>query len=215
MKPLLLRLWCWLRENRPWLVNLYLFLHICAFVAWQVYQLVVSGRFDFVETSFVVQNIVLAAVVLIRRDHLAVDGNWVHQAVALAAFFSGVAFIGQPTSGGDDVRLVSQIVVATSNLIGIASLLHLGKSFGILIANRGIQRGGVYRLIRHPMYLSDILLRIGFAISHYSLLSLGLAFVSIAFYVYRAVLEERFLVHDSEYRDYRERVRYCFVPGVF
>jgi protein-S-isoprenylcysteine O-methyltransferase Ste14 len=215
VKALTERFWHWLRANRPWLVNLYLFVHICAFIFWQSYQLITTGRFDFVETSFIAQNIVLAVVVLIRRDHFAIDVNWWHQAVALTAFCSGIAFIGQPMHGSTETLLIAQAIVASANLIGILALCHLGKSFGILIACRGIKSSGVYRLVRHPMYLSDILLRIGFTISHFNVTTLTLALLSIALYVYRAVLEERFLSAQPEYCAYMKAVRYRFLPGVY
>jgi protein-S-isoprenylcysteine O-methyltransferase Ste14 len=205
----------WLRVNRAWLVNLYLFIHICAFISWQSYRLIITGSFNFVETSFIAQNIVLAIIVLIRRDHFAIDVNWWHQAVALTAFCSGIAFIGQPAHGSAETHLISQGIVASANLIGILALFHLGKSFGILIACRGIKSSGMYRLVRHPMYLSDILLRVGFTISHFSITTLTLALLSIALYVYRALLEERFLSAQPEYCAYMKKVRYRFLPGVF
>jgi len=39
--------------------------------------------------------------------------------------------------------------------------------------------------------------------------------LAIACYVWRAILEERFLCQYPEYREYMKKVRYRFVPGVF
>ena len=205
----------WLAKHRARLINVYLFVHIVAYLAWQTIGPGATGPIGWVEASFIAQNIVLAGVVLWRRDHLALDAHPAHQAVALGAFFSGIAFIGQPATGGAAAYQASLAVTLSANLLGIVTLLNLGKSFGILIACRGVKTGGLYRLVRHPMYLSDILLRIGFAIGHFTMLSIVLALISIALYVCRALLEERFLSRQADYRAYMQAVRYRFIPGVF
>lgn len=205
----------WLRANRAWLINVYLFVNIAGYTAWQGRTLLLAGRFDFVEAAFIAQNLVLAGIVLMRRDHQAIDTNPTHQLVALAAFFSGAAFVGQPASGDADIHLLAQGVIITANLLGIATLFNLGRSFGILIACRGVKTGGLYRIIRHPMYLSDILLRVGYTIGHFNAVTVGLALFSIGLYIHRARLEEAFLVGQPGYRAYMEKVRYRLLPGIF
>lgn len=205
----------WLRANRTWLINLYLFLNIAGYTAWQGGSLLSEGHFGFVEAAFIAQNLVLAGIVLIRRDHQAIDANPIHQFIALAAFFSGAAFVGQPASGDAGIQIVSQGIIVAANLLGIATLFNLGRSFGILIACRGVEAGGLYRFIRHPMYLSDILLRLGYMLSHFSIVTVGLALLSIGLYIYRAKLEERFLVNQPGYRAYMDVVRYRLLPGIF
>ena len=46
-------------------------------------------------------------------------------------------------------------------------------------------------------------------------LNLAVFVGSSAAYVYRALLEEKFLAKFEEYRAYVARVRYRFIPGVF
>jgi protein-S-isoprenylcysteine O-methyltransferase Ste14 len=65
------------------------------------------------------------------------------------------------------------------------------------------------------MYATDILLRMGFLINHFNLLTLILFITSAVCYVYRAILEEQFLMHQPEYREYMHRVKYRFIPFVF
>jgi protein-S-isoprenylcysteine O-methyltransferase Ste14 len=64
------------------------------------------------------------------------------------------------------------------------------------------------------MYATDMLLRVGFLISHFNLFTVIVFIVSTGCYVYRAILEERFLMRQLEYRDYMKRVRYRFIPFV-
>ncbi len=39
----------------------------------------------------------------------------------------------------------------------VGSLLSLRTSIGIVAANRGIREGGLYRIVRHPLYASELL----------------------------------------------------------
>lgn len=206
----------WLWANGPRLINGYLFVNIVGFIAWQCYSIARAGRLDCIELSFIAQNLVLAWVVLVRQDHRAIDRNPWHQLVSLVAFFSGLAFMGQPATGNPVALQVSAGLLLAANVLGIISLFNLGTSFGILIACRGIKTGGLYRFVRHPMYATDILLRIGFIVSHPTALTFGLFVLSSGCYVWRAILEERFLVGASpEYAAYLGRVRRRFIPGVW
>ena len=124
--------------------------------------------------------------------------------------------MGQPATGHPAAILVSQGLLVVSSILGIVTLFNLGTSFGILIACRTVRTGGLYRFVRHPMYAADILLRIGYITSHCTWLTSSLFVLSTACYVWRAILEERFLAQQcEEYRDYMERVRYRFIAGVF
>lgn len=98
----------------------------------------------------------------VERHSQAVDRNLFHQTIALAAFFSGIAFIGQPPSGGPAAEAASNAVVSVANVLGVLTLVNLGRSFGILIAVRRVKTHWLYALVRHPMYATDILLRVGF-----------------------------------------------------
>lgn len=209
------RLKRFLARHGQTIFNVYLFLWFAGFAGWQTYKTWTVGRLDFIEASFAIQNVILVTLILVRQQHQALDRNLLHQAVALVAFCSGIFFLGQPVTGGAVTRHISQAVILLANVLGTVTLLNLGRSFGILIARRQIKTGGLYRLVRHPMYGTDILLRIGFLISHFDWKIVALFALSTACYVWRAILEERFLGQASEYRDYQQRVRTRFIPGVF
>ena len=93
--------------------------------------------------------------------------------------------------------------------------LELGRSFGILIALRTVKTNGLYSLVRHPMYGTDILLRIGFVVGHFNLFTIFLFVISTGAYIARAMLEEQFLLQDEAYQEYVRRVKYRFIPFVF
>jgi protein-S-isoprenylcysteine O-methyltransferase Ste14 len=180
----------------------------------ETYKNSLAGRFDAVEVAFAAHNVVFLTVILIRRQHQAVDGNVFHQFVALVAFFSGLGF-REAATPHPAMQSAAQAIVLTAWLLSIATLVNLGRSFGILIAVRRVKTAGLYAVIRHPMYFSDILLRIGMILKWPSAANIVLFAVSTAAYVYRALLEEKFLSRTPEYREYMQRVQYRFVPGIF
>jgi protein-S-isoprenylcysteine O-methyltransferase Ste14 len=201
--------------RRPLLTNLVLLVALGGAAAHASYQAWRAGRFDYVEASFAIQTLVMLFFILVRRPHQALDPTPWHQAVALVAFGSGVFFLGQPPSGGPVAHHASQGITLVANLLGIIVTLNLGRSFGILIALREVRTGGLYSLVRHPMYATDILLRVGYLVSHLGVRTVALFVLSTGAYVWRALLEERFLAQSPEYQAYRERVRWRFLPGIF
>jgi len=93
--------------------------------------------------------------------------------------------------------------------------LTLGRSFGLAPANRGVVSTGLYRAVRHPIYMGYLITHVGFVVANptsWNLLVLALADVGL---LIRAVYEERTLAADSAYRDYMQRVRWRIVPKVF
>lgn len=201
-----------LKKHRHLILNIYLFLNFAGWGIWQTYQYYVKGTLGYVEISFTIQSLLVGVIILIRKPHQAFHKNLVHQAIAIIAFCSGAAFMGQPATGPQVVKQISQVVIFCANVLGVAALLNLGRSFGILIAFRGLKSRGLYGMVRHPMYATDILLRVGFLISHFNLFTVLVFIISTGCYVYRAILEERFLVQQPEYREYMNRVRYRFIP---
>jgi len=196
-------------------VNIYIFINLAGYGVWSGYNTWVEGRLNFVEVSFMVQNILMLGFILIRIDHKAINTNIFHQLVALFAFFSGVAFMGQEPTGGEVAKSISSWVIFGANILGAVAMLYLGKSFGILIALRKVKSGGIYGIVRHPMYGADILLRIGFVISHFNIFTVLLFIVSTGAYVMRAIYEEQFLSQDPKYREYMQNVKYRFIPYIY
>jgi len=95
------------------------------------------------------------------------------------------------------------------NRIGNFNINPLPKQGGRLITT------GPYRYIRHPMYLSLVVVMLGMALYNAHWLNFaGLALVTAAVSG-KAVLEERLLLaRFPDYADYRRRTR-RIIPGVF
>lgn len=120
-------------------------------------------------------------------------------------------------------------VLVVLSLISYAIYAGSTIFFGLRFSNlthRGIVTTGFYRWIRHPAYAGKniswwlvMLPYIGYEVftqkSAVPLFQvLGLVMMTTLYYR-RAVTEERHLSLDPVYRDYMQRVKYRFIPGVF
>jgi protein-S-isoprenylcysteine O-methyltransferase Ste14 len=94
------------------------------------------------------------------------------------------------------------------------SLLSLRRSFALVPGNRGIRDGGLYRLVRHPMYLSELTILLGVVVANPTIANVIIWAVECGLQLSRARAEEEFLAADPVYRTYRARVRYRLIPGV-
>ena len=92
--------------------------------------------------------------------------------------------------------------------------VYMGRSFGILPANRGIVSKGPFRSVRHPIYFGWLILSLGYAMSFASERNILLIAMTLPFMVWRIGQEEVHLSADPEYLQYMKQVRYRLWPGV-
>lgn len=83
------------------------------------------------------------------------------------------------------------------------------------LTNRGIVASGPYKYVRHPAYLSKNLAWLLFALPAFSLLPFLFQGIWAAVYILRAYTEERHLSADPEYLEYKKKVPWMFIPGVW
>lgn len=112
----------------------------------------------------------------------------------------------------DAVGFSLQLLGTVYEIYGKASL---GRSFGIIAANRGVVVSGPYRFVRHPIYLGYLVTHLGFFLSNGSVWNLAIYCAAYLFQVARIFSEERLLSAEESYRDYCKQVRYRLIPGIF
>ena len=99
--------------------------------------------------------------------------------------------------------------------IVVVGKLSLGRSFGLLPAHRGIVSSGLYRLVRHPIYLGYFLSHGAFLLANASPWNLAVLLIADTSLVIRMGAEERILLQDEAYERYHQTVRYRLVPGIY
>lgn len=106
-------------------------------------------------------------------------------------------------------------VIQIAGIVLIASgLLSLRRSFAVVPGNRGIRQGGLYRIVRHPIYFSELFAFMGVVVANPTLANTVLWLCECGLQYARARAEENFLSSDPVYRTYLERVRYRLFPGL-
>jgi protein-S-isoprenylcysteine O-methyltransferase Ste14 len=106
------------------------------------------------------------------------------------------------------------ILVAGVSAAAVA-MVFLGRSFGLVAANRGVKLGGAYRVVRHPMYGAYVLSYLGYLLAYPSAWNACIAIAVVFLLNARAIAEERILGREPAYREYLERLRWRFIPFVY
>jgi len=112
-------------------------------------------------------------------------------------------------------QLATSILMVGGLAVSISAKIFLNRSFGMVAANRGIKRGGPYRLVRHPMYFGYITTQIGFLLASFSIINLGLYCVAWVFQILRIREEEKLLMADPAYAEFAQSVPRRLIPGVY
>jgi protein-S-isoprenylcysteine O-methyltransferase Ste14 len=157
-------------------------------------------------------ELMVAALFVFRRSPWMVSRSPLAWTAAAVGTFGMVA--GRPAYdpvAGLEI-LYSGLQVAGA-LVSAAAVIALGRSFGIVAANRGVRTSGPYRWVRHPLYSGYALTEIGYLLENPSARNACLFAVVMAFQAVRIVEEEQTLAEDPEYRRYSARVRGRIVPA--
>jgi protein-S-isoprenylcysteine O-methyltransferase Ste14 len=175
---------------------------------------------DFLDTGRITGLLLLASETLVvvltvlRRSTAVVDRS-ARARVLTALSMLGPVLVRPAGVAPLAPEAVTVLFSACGLLVVIGGKLSLGRSFGLMPANRGIVCSGLYRVVRHPIYLGYLLTHAGFAAANptpWNAIMLAGADVAL---MWRAVCEERTLQQDEAYCAYRRTVRWRVVPGVF
>jgi len=175
---------------------------------------------NFLETGRLTGLLLLASEALVvvltvvRRTPVCVDRS------VRARMLTTIAMMGPPLVAPAQTPpivsdTISLSVCAVGLLVVIGGKLSLGRSFGLIPANRGIVSSGLYRVVRHPIYLGYLITHVAFVAAHPTVWNLALLAIADLAQMARAVCEEQTLAQDERYRAYQRTVRWRVVPGVF
>jgi protein-S-isoprenylcysteine O-methyltransferase Ste14 len=107
------------------------------------------------------------------------------------------------------------VLVTLAAFLSFASLLSLGRRFGVWPASRGLATRGPYRLVRHPMYMAYILADIGYNLQESNFGTALLVMLGWASLIYRILAEERILSRVDGWLAYAALARHRLIPGLW
>ncbi len=176
-----------------------------------------TSTFRIADWIYVLQHLLVLGIALTRPPPEVQDRSLLTAtaiAVAYAYPYAQVAYLrwvpGNPAwpTGG-------LVLVTLAACLSFASLLSLGRWFGVRPALRGLVTTGPYRLVRNPMYLAYALADIGYNLQEWNLGTVLPVMVGWASLFYRIRAEERILSQDAGWSTYVALVRHRLFPGLW
>jgi protein-S-isoprenylcysteine O-methyltransferase Ste14 len=132
--------------------------------------------------------------------------------LTLVALILGVFEVG--TFSYDPIlfpyRVAGLVIYLIFSWLQIYSYKSLGDNYAqdiLIYKNHQLVRKGPYRIIRHPHYMSQILIDIGGGLATFSYVVLVLALIEIPFIIKRAIFEEKILekFFKEDFKTYKQK----------
>jgi protein-S-isoprenylcysteine O-methyltransferase Ste14 len=205
-----------IRNHRRWISGTGADLALLSVYAWfVVINLRAVHRGDLSVLVLILQECCVIGLALTRRRARTI-AHWESSEVLLGWCGTIAPLFVRPAALGPPPLLWGGVAAqGVGNVLAVAGICDLGQSFGIIAAHRGIQTGGLYQYIRHPIYAAYLLAFGGFVLAHPSVFNSMVLLVWAIIQIARIHAEERMLGEDPSYCAYRRAVRYRLVPGLW
>jgi len=161
----------------------------------------------------VVQEALLVVLFLTRRRSLVTSGRPLDWAVAVVG--TALPLLLRPGDVPGPLSWLGAPLQCFGVGAAILALTSLGRSFGVVPANRGVKTSGLYRLVRHPAYAGYVLGDLGYVLCNPTPGNALLVAVTLLAFNFRAIIEERLLRRDPSYDTYLRATPWRFVPYVY
>lgn len=176
-----------------------------------------TPTFTIVDWIYVLQHLLVLGIALTRRPPKVQDHSLPSSAAVVVAYaypYAQVLYL-RWVPGDPAWPTAGLVLVALAACLSLASLLSLGRRFGVFPALRDLQTRGPYRLVRHPMYLAYVLADIGYNLQEWNSGTALLVVAGWASLLYRINAEERILSQDAGWSSYAALVRHRLIPGLW
>lgn len=167
---------------------------------------------------FVVYETILVFFILFRKLPKEVRFDFKSWLAASIASYLPMLFISDRLEfTGDIVFLLLQIAGITISLL---AMLSLNLSFGVVPANRGVKSGGMYKIVRHPIYAGYFISMTCFTIQNIAgyeslIRNCSILVITLVALIIRIKYEEEFLLRDPEYQKLVKTTPYRLIPKIW
>jgi protein-S-isoprenylcysteine O-methyltransferase Ste14 len=152
-----------------------------------------------------------ALMFLVRTEPATVSSSPADWALAVAGTLAPLLF----TPNGNLLLPGATLTLLAGAMLQLAGLLSLNRSVGLVPARRELKTGGSFRVVRHPLYASYLVLFSGYLLSNFSVANLLVYCTMLALLLARMLREERHLSRAGDYRAYMAKVKYRVIPFIF
>jgi len=176
-----------------------------------------TPTFTIADWVYVSQHLLVLGIALTRPRPKGHDRSFLSSIAVIVAYaypYAQVAYL-RWVPGNSAWPGGGLVLVTLAACLSFASLLSLGRRFGIWPALRGLATRGPYRLVRHPMYLAYMLADIGYNLQEWNFGTTLLVIAGWASLFCRIRAEERILSQDAGWSTYVARVRHRLFPGLW
>jgi protein-S-isoprenylcysteine O-methyltransferase Ste14 len=181
-------------------------------LAWRLLDdFLLTGRAT--DLLLLVGEALVVVLTCLRRPASVVDRRPIVRLVTAVSMTSPL--LSQPSSSAPLIpEATAAMLLGIGLLVVVGGKMSLGYSFGLLPANRGVMERGLYRIVRHPIYLGYLLTHIPFLAAHPSGWNAAVLLAGDAALIVRALYEEQTLGRDPQYIRYCQTVKWRIVPGI-
>jgi protein-S-isoprenylcysteine O-methyltransferase Ste14 len=146
--------------------------------------------------------------------------GWVVLQLLLGASIAGGSFVGVYWPGALEsfFAVLGLLIIIVGALLVVLGVLSLGRSFTPLPRPRArtrLRQGGIFKLVRHPVYGGAILIGLGWSLADAPLALVPTALLAVLFDL-KARREEAWLIERfPEYPLYQARTPRRLVPWLY
>jgi protein-S-isoprenylcysteine O-methyltransferase Ste14 len=179
--------------------------------------LLISPTFAIADWIYISQHLLVLGIALTRPAPRAQDHSVPSSAAVIVSYaypYAQLAYL-RWVPGAAVWPSGGFVLIIVGACLSLASLLTLGRRFGVRPALRGLATTGPYRLVRHPLYLAYVLADIGCNLEEWNSGTVLLVIAGWISLVYRIHAEERILSRDIGWPSYLTVVRYRLLPGLW
>src|SRR4029450_12478274 len=115
-----------------------------------------TPTFTALDWIYILQHVIVLGVALTRHPPRVQDHSWRVTMACLVSYaypYAQILYLGI-LPGSPAWPQLGQILVVVATGVSLASLVTLGRWFGIRPALRGLAQTGPYGLVRHPLYFA-------------------------------------------------------------